>query len=47
MNAEKFDSELLDRLKKKTKELESTVRKTRQFPLSKIAKQVKAKKAAK
>ena len=33
MNAEEFDCELLDKLKKKTKELESTVRRTRKFPL--------------
>ena len=38
MNAEEFDCELLDKLKKKTKALESTVRQTRKFPLKKKAK---------
>ena len=44
MNAEEFDTELLDRLKRKTKELESTVRRTRKFPLSDIKKKKKVNK---
>ncbi len=38
MNTEEFDTELLEKLKKKTKELESTVRSTKTFPLSRITK---------
>jgi len=38
MNAEEFDTELLEELKKKTKELESTVRRTRTFPLPRAPK---------
>lgn len=47
MNAEEFDCELLDKLKKKTKELESTVRRTRTFPLSDIKRSKKVKKVKK